>query len=303
MAVQTKLNIKINSEKKKPNFMCLILNTKGTKNSFNGKILGLTLAEWIGFSCEDMPYEVLDYDKSESILEFAKKHIDVAFDYTIILLSCTPLITNSTLKEIMEYAEFKNVNLCKLHMGYVVKNEYLQKSETLNLDSVYSQNLEDFYVVENKLQYTFAFKVLQERINSFHIANGVDIVNPVTTYIEPFVDIKSGVKIFPNNTLKGKTTIASDVILKENNVIENSKIGKSSCVSNSEINNSIIAENVFVASFSSITDSIIGHDVIIENYCKINKFNINANEYIKANSILGDTNDSNSRAGKSGQKL
>ena len=283
--------------------MCLILNTKGTKNSFNGKILGLTLAEWIGFSCEDMPYETIDYDKSDSILDFAKKHIDMAYDYTIVLLSCTPLITNSTLKDIMDYAMFKDVNLCKLHVGYVVKNEYLKKSETLNLDSIYSQNLEDFYVVENKSQYTFAFKVLQERINSFHIANGVEIVNPVTTYIEPFVDIKSGVKISPNNTLKGKTTISSDVILKENNVIENSKIGKCSCVANSEINNSIIANNVFIASFSTISDSIVGHDVVIENYCKINKVNIDANEYIKSNSILGETNDSDSRSGKSGQKL
>ena len=83
------------------------------------------------------------------------------------------------------------------------------------------------------------------------------------------------------------------------------KMGKGITLTAEEISvlSKILLGGAGLLTFSSITDSIIGHDVIIENYCKINKFNINANEYIKANSNLGDTNDSNSRAGQSGQKL
>ena len=294
MEVKTKLNIKLN-DLKKTSFMCLILNTKGTKNSFNGKILGLTLSEWVKFACKDMFVSIVDYDKTENVLEFVKKHIDFAFDYTLILFSSTPLVTNQTIEKIKEYSQVKNVNLCKLHKGYVVNNKYLSSNQNLQVDSIYSGNLEEFYVVENKSEYTYAFKVLSDRINSFHINNGVEIDNPNNTYIEPFVDIDSGVRIMPNNNLIGKTCIAKNSTLKSGNTIENSKVGSDSCLSHSVITDSIIGQNVFVGSFSEIKNSLIGKNTTIENNCIISNYSIDVDSVIKANSNLGENNDSNSR--------
>lgn len=293
MEVKTKLNIKI-KDNKKVKFMCLILNTKGTKNSFNGKILGLTLPEWIKFACGDIPTICVDFDRAENVLDFAKKHIDFAYDYTIILFSKTPLVTQETIRNIMEYCEIKRVNLCKLHSGYVVNNEYIKNTSNYFVDSVYSGDLEDFYIVENKNQYTYAFKILSTRINDFHIASGVDIVNPNNTYIEPYVDIEKNVKIYPNNTLKGKTTIGRDVVLKEGNTIEDSKIGSNSCLSHSNLIGSVLGENVFVGSFSEIKNSLISKNTIVENKCVINNYNVKSDSVIKSNSNLGEDNDSSS---------
>lgn len=297
METKTKLNIKLDGLKSNKSFMCLILNTKGTKNSFNNKILGLTLSDWVKFACSNIDCENVDYDKSENVLDFAKKHIDYKYDYSIILFSNTPLITHSTIENIMEYSEIKDINLCKLHVGYVVNNEYLRNHDNWNVDSIFSSNMDEFYTVENKSQFTYAFRILSERINNFHISNGVDIVSPNNTYIEPFVDIEKGVKIMPHNTLKGKVVIEKDVILKENNTIENSKIGKNSVVSHSVVTDSVISENVFVGSFSEIKNSLIGKNSVIENNCYINNYNVMPSSVITGHSNLGENNnDSNSGA-------
>lgn len=302
MEVKTKLKINTKAIQKNKNFKVLICNTRCSKNSFDGKILGLTLTEWLIFSCEDIPYVIADYDKKTNLLEFAKNYITDNEDFTIILLSNTPLITHQTMTQIMEYASVKEINLCKLSVGYVVKNKYLMQASSLMVDSVYAQNTEDFYLVESKAQFAYAQKVLSERINNFHIINGVDIINPQNTYIEPFVDISQNVIIYPNNSLKGKTTIYSGVILKENNVIENSKIGKDSCLSASIITDTILESNVYVSAFCTISNSIVGHDVIVQKGCSLNGCNIPAMSKINTNEKRGN-DDSNSGTGKSGQKL
>ena len=80
----------------------------------------------------------------------------------------------------------------------------LKSQENLLVDSIYTQNADDFYLVENKSQFTYAFKILSERINNFHINNGVEILSPTSTYIEPFA---------------GGAGIALDLLL--NNVVDN----------------------------------------------------------------------------------
>ena len=184
-------------------------------------------------------------------------------------------------------------------MGYVAKNNYLLKTLEPAVDSLYSQNLEDFFVVENKKQFTQAEEVLIDRVNSFHINNGVEIRKPKSVYIEPEVDIEKGVVIFPGNVLKGHTVIGKDVILKENNVIENSTLSEQCCVSGSVITDSVLDCGVYVSAFCDINKSKIGKNSLIESHCTIKKQRIKKETKIPSGSILGETNDSNSGIGKS----
>lgn len=298
MKVLTKLTIQEKLKNKSPKFQVIILDIKGMKNSYNGRLLGRTLSDWVAFACNGHIIKKLEFDLKQNILEFVKNELDSNFDYTIILLSTTPLIEQSTIKDIIEYSTIKGVGICKLPVGYVVNNQSLLNDNT-QIDSLYSQNIENFYIVENKKQYNYASDILQERINNFHIDNGVDIIKPKSVYIEPEVDIEGGVIIYPNNSLKGTTTIYKDVILKENNVIENSKIGEHSCVSGSVIVKSVISSNVYISSFCEVINSLIAKDCIIDNSVTIRNYSVPENSKLKSNSVLGDTNDSNSGTGKS----
>lgn len=294
MELQTKLKLNINLNKAKASFQVLILNNLKNKALNNTEILGMLPVSWVQFACEDIPNKIVNYEKIDNIIDTIKENVDKNYDYTIVLFSSTPLITHSTIVDIMEYSEIKKIKLCKLNVGYSINNEYILCESEKLVDSVYTQNMDDFYIAENKTQLNYVKKALMLRINNFHINNGVDIVNPEHTYIEPFVDIDKGVKIYPNNSLKGKTTIYSDVILKENNVIENSKIGTGSCVAGSVIVSSIISKNVYISASSEINNSLIGSDTIIEHGVSISNFNVAPNSKIHRNETLGDTNDSNS---------
>lgn len=294
MELQTKLKLNIDLNKTKASFQVLILNNLKNKALNNTEILGMLPVAWVQFACENISNKIVNYEKIDNIIDTIKENVDKNYDYTIVLFSSTPLITHSTIVDIMEYSEIKKIKLCKLNVGYSINNEYILSESEKLVDSVYTQNMDDFYIAENKTQLNYVKKALMLRINNFHINNGVDIANPEQTYIEPFVDIDNGVKIYPNNSLKGKTTIYNDVILKENNVIENSKIGAGSCVAGSVIVSSIISKNVYISASSEINNSLIGSDTIIEHGVSISNFNVAPNSKIHRNEILGDTNDSNS---------
>lgn len=302
MEVLEKLQLKIRIKDEHPKFGVLILDVGVSPKSFDGKILGRKLSSWVKMACGTLPTKIVEFDNKSSILNVAREYVDRDMDYTIILLSTTPLLERDVVTEIVEYATIKGVRLCKLPVGYVVATKALD-DENLSVDSLYSQHLDDFYVVENKKQYGYALDVLQDRINTFHMDNGVDIRKPKSVYIEPDVDIDSGVVIYPNNTLKGKCKIYGDVILKENNVIENSKIGNNSCISGSVISNSIVSSNVYISAFCTIDNGLIGSFSTIGSGVKIFNYKLEDNAKVKPNTVLGEENDSNSGSGQSGQKL
>lgn len=299
--IEVEQKIKIKDSDIKNSFQVIILNLKPTTNSFNGKILGRPLKDWVAFACSGYKTSVYDFDMKQNIIDFAKDKIDKNYTYTLVLLSSTPLLEQTTIHHIIEYCEIKQVNVCKLPIGYVLKNNYFESGVTPQVDSLYSQNIDNFYVVETKKQYSFALTVLQDRINNFHLDNGVEITNIKSVYIEPDVDIESGVIIHSNNVIKGNSLVGRDVILNENNVIENSKIGQGSCIGGSVIKASVISNNVYIASFCDINNSLIGNDTIIERGAIISGYKVDSNQRLKPNTILGESDDSDNRTGKSGQ--
>ncbi|MGN0961067.1 MAG: hypothetical protein ACI4PF_02570, partial [Christensenellales bacterium] len=101
MQVLEKLNIKIKLKETPKKFGVLILKISPMNNSFKGEILGRTLADWVAFACGKIPVKFVDYDGKENILNLAKNNLDSNLDFTIILLSTTPLIENDVINQIM----------------------------------------------------------------------------------------------------------------------------------------------------------------------------------------------------------
>lgn len=298
MKIEEKLIVLPKKKSNNYKFQVIILEEKYSRNSYNGQILGRTLSDWVAFACNHLDVKKIQYDGKRGIVDFVKESIDNSFDYTIILLSKTPLLQKSTIDSIIEYCTMKDCEMCKLPVGYVVDNIAI-KTKNINVDCLYSQNLDDFYVVENKSQYTYAEDVWQARINNFHISNGVNIIKSKSVLIEPEVDIDSGVTICSGNVIKGKTIIKKDVILKENNVIDSSIIGAESCISGSVINDSTILDSVYISAFCEINNSQIESECVIGGSCKINKYKIKSGTKVAPNSVLGDNDDSSGRPWKS----
>ena len=245
----------------------LVINiNKSGKKQFEYVVLGKTLSQWTAKACSDYPVTFVE-DEGD-YLRVAKQNIS-GTTYTLVINSNMPLLTRADIQNLVEYAVFKQVNLCKFTGGYVVNNKYLSTTDNAFCDSVYSANLDNFYIVENKKQLPQVTKILQERIYNYHLSNGVNIVSFKGVVIEPDVEIEQNVTICAGNVLKGNTTISHDAILKENNVVDNSYIGSSSGISGSVITNSYIGDSTFIMPFCNVTDCKIGNNTTIKSYVEL----------------------------------
>lgn len=270
--------------KKDRTFCAIILNV--TNGGEDVKLLGREAKYWVKFALGDMPTKIVDYDKEISILDAVRGKINKECDYTFVLLSTTVLLEEKDISMLKDYAIFKGIGLCKLPVGYIINNQYFLDAKTPQVDSVYTGDIDNFYIVENKKQIKYAIEILQDRINNFHIGNGVEIIKPSSVYIEPEVDIESGVTIYPHVSLMGNTKVMENCIIKDGASIVDSVVGKSSFIGKSVIEKCDIGSNVCIASFCELKDSRVGNDATIDSNCSIQKTKIKAKEKIKAGSII-----------------
>ena len=84
-------------------------------------------------------------------------------------------------------------------------------------------------------------KILQDKIRTFHINNGVVILGEQSVFIDCDVEIEKGTIIYPNNVLKGKTILQGNVELKEGNLIVDSIISANSTLTNCFIEKSKVS--------------------------------------------------------------
>ena len=79
--------------------------------------------------------------------------------------------------------------------------------------------------VNSQVQLAEATALLQERINRFHMENGVTIMDPSTTWIGPDVQIAPDTEILPMSFLYGTTTVGSDCVIGPNSRLEDTIVG------------------------------------------------------------------------------
>ena len=105
---------------------------------------------------------------------------------------------------------------------------------------------------------------------------------PVQLTLEgEFEDLKNVVKRFED--LGITITEMDDVVLKENNVIEDSEINRGCCIINSKIEKSKIGSHSYVMAYCNIlNNSIIGNYCTIKSYVEIDNFEIEDNKTIES---------------------
>jgi hypothetical protein len=72
MQVLEKLKLKINLTDDVKKFGVIILRVTSTKNSYNGKILGRSLSDWVAFACNNYPIKFVEFDGKKNILDVIK---------------------------------------------------------------------------------------------------------------------------------------------------------------------------------------------------------------------------------------
>ena len=127
-----------------------------------------------------------------------------------------------------------------------------------------------------------AAAVLRDRINLRHMLDGVTIVDPASTWIEPDVTIEQDVTIHPFVVLRGASSIATGAEIHPHTVVHDARVGSGASVGPFcylrpgtaldsdakagtfvEIKNSAIGPRTKVPHLSYIGDAEIGEDTNI----------------------------------------
>ena len=127
------------------------------------------------------------------------------------------------------------------------------------------------------------------RILEAHMAAGVTITDPSTTYVDESVRIAEDVTLEPNVILRGQTVIERDAVIRAGSQIFDTTIGERTVVWASVLEGSTVDADVTIGPFSHVRKgAYIGPNVELGNYAEVKNSNIGAGTKSHHFSYLGD---------------
>lgn len=228
---------------------------KGFIKPYELTMCGKKMWEWVALAADGYEVKTMACTCESDILSLIKPLLG-GHKTTVVLYCDTPLLQKSTLREIVSFFNAKCMNAMKLTRGYVFDTEYIKSATSIVSTQTQYFNEEDFITVYDLKQLNFVNDILRMRILDFHLHNGV-FIESNNVFIDADVIIESGVKIFGNNTIKGKSFIGKNCVLEGGNYIENSIISDGCRLVQSHVVSSRICENMIVGPFEKIVKKSI----------------------------------------------
>lgn len=108
-------------------------------------------------------------------------------------------------------------------------------------------------------------------------SNGVTVVDPAATYVDPRCSVAPGVTLLPGTILRGHTTVDRDCEIGPNSMVRDCRIGQRTTVNASQLNESTVGSDTTVGPFTYVRPGCT-----IGDHCRVGDF-----VEVK-NSVIGD---------------
>ncbi|USS88777.1 bifunctional UDP-N-acetylglucosamine diphosphorylase/glucosamine-1-phosphate N-acetyltransferase GlmU [Fructilactobacillus cliffordii] len=145
-------------------------------------------------------------------------------------------------------------------------------------DTIAAYKMADFSEsmgVNNRVAQAAATKVMQQRINEYHMNNGVTIIDPASTYIDAGIEIGSDTIIEPGVQLQQGTKIGKDCVIGANSKLVNTVINDDVTVTSSTLEEAEMGAHSDIGPNSHLRPgAVIGEHVHIGNFCEVKKSHI-----------------------------
>ena len=150
-------------------------------------------------------------------------------------------------------------------------------------------NPDDILGVNSREQLAQATAIMKQRINRKHMDNGVTLIDPHHTYIDPEVEIGQDTVIEPGCIIEGNTSIGENCLIGYNTKIRNCKVGNSVAIESSMLIDSQIDEGCHIGPFAYIRpNSHIGAKVKIGDFVEIKNATIGEGTKVSHLTYIGD---------------
>ena len=144
--------------------------------------------------------------------------------------------------------------------------------------------------INNRYQLSVLEKIARKRINKKHMINGVTMIDPEQSYIDPEVTLETDCIIEPMTIVKGKTTIGRGCKIGPMSQIENSIIGENNIIERSHLSGVQVKNNVKIGPFARLRENtILEDDVKIGDFVETKKTTVGKGSKAQHLSYLGDT--------------
>ena len=161
--------------------------------------------------------------------------------------------------------------------------------EGYNVDAIAIMNPDDILGVNSREQLAQATAIMKQRINRKHMDNGVTLIDPHHTYIDPEVEIGQDTVIEPGCIIEGNTSIGENCLIGYNTKIRNCKVGNSVAIESSMLIDSQIDEGCHIGPFAYIRpNSHIGAKVKICDFVEIKNATIGEGTKVSHLTYIGD---------------
>ena len=144
--------------------------------------------------------------------------------------------------------------------------------------------------INDRVQLNEAEKIMQKRINEYHMRNGVTMRNPESVYIEDGVEIGNDTEICQNVTIKSGTKIGSDCVIGSGSMLDRAVIHDGVDVLSSVILESEVDEGTHVGPFEYIRPNChVGKEVKVGDFVELKNSNIDDGTKISHLTYIGDS--------------
>jgi bifunctional UDP-N-acetylglucosamine pyrophosphorylase / glucosamine-1-phosphate N-acetyltransferase len=144
--------------------------------------------------------------------------------------------------------------------------------------------------INDRLQLSEAYDILQTRIKNQWMTAGVTLIDPASITIDDSVEIGSNAIIEPQTHLRGNTKIGTGSRIGPGSLIENSSIGDNSTILYSVIADSQIGSGVKIGPYAHMRQQVVvGDGCRVGNFVELKKTILGKETNVAHLSYLGDT--------------
>lgn len=130
----------------------------------------------------------------------------------------------------------------------------------------------DVLGINDRIELARARKAMNDRLCGAHMREGVTIVDPETTYLEPELTIGRDTVVYPNTTISRLSELGERCVVGPNARLSGVKVGSDVTVRESVVVDSSVGNGATIGPYAHLREeSVLGDDVRVGNFVEIKK--------------------------------
>jgi bifunctional UDP-N-acetylglucosamine pyrophosphorylase/glucosamine-1-phosphate N-acetyltransferase len=162
-------------------------------------------------------------------------------------------------------------------------------ADQLSVSAQLLYDIEEGIGINTRLHLAEASAILRQRLNRRWMLEGVTLIDPATTYIEPGVAIGMDTVIWPNTHLQGETSIGVGCVIGPDTIVRDSRVGNHCELFSSVVENAVLGDQVEIGPYCHLRKGAhLEHGVHMGNFGEVKNSHLGPGTKMGHFSYIGD---------------